>query len=304
MLLALTRSSLPLWRGQTRWKHASKHAGMSTPLSPPPVVTPTRSRGVLSRSKALRVVKSTTPSSTRWLQRQLTDGYVRAAHEKGLRSRASFKLLEMQDKVKLLKKGHAVLDLGASPGGFSQVAARLVGKTGFVLAVDSSPIEPLQEPDACPLAVVQATVSEKNVDELVQDFVAALPAERKTRVFDVLLSDMAPAACGDPPTDHIRLIGLASLAFQVAKRCLDSRSGAMLVKISHGAEDVPFRRQLKEHFGNVRVLKPPASRSDSRECYLYARYDGSTAKQSNTNNNNEERLTRNERNASEKIKTD
>lgn len=263
---------------QLRWKHTSRTAGFVDPLSQQPtVVMPTRARGVLSRSKAMRVVKSTSPSSTRWLQRQLTDGYVRAAHEQGFRSRASFKLLEMQDKLKFLKKGQAVLDLGARPGGFSQVASRVVGKTGFVFAVDTLPIEPLQLTDAdkgaCPVVSMQATINEKNIDELVQDFVAALPAERPHRTFDVVMSDMAPSACGDAPTDHIRLIALATLALNVAQRCLNPRTGAFIVKVTHGAEDVPFRQLLKDHFGNARVLKPPASRSDSRECYLFAHFD-------------------------------
>lgn len=210
-------------------------------------------RGATVRVKTARGRK---PSSTRWLQRQLNDPYVAAAAKQGYRSRAAWKLIEIDDRFGLLRPGARVLDLGAAPGGWTQVAAeRAPG--GGVIALDRTEMEPV------------AGVEVRTVD-LDDDAAAeALTGELAGRV-DLVLSDMAISATGHRGTDQIRNRRLAELAFDVARRVLRP-GGGFVVKAFHGGGDAGFVAELKRGFREVRSVKPAASRPESAELYLVAR---------------------------------
>ena len=210
-------------------------------------------RGATVRVKTARGRK---PSSTRWLQRQLNDPYVAAAAKQGYRSRAAWKLIEIDDRFGLLRPGARVLDLGAAPGGWTQVAAeRAPG--GGVIALDRAEMEPV------------AGVEVRTVD-LDDDAAAeALTGELAGRV-DLVLSDMAISATGHRGTDQIRNRRLAELAFDVARRVLRP-GGGFVVKAFHGGGDADLVAELKRAFREVRSVKPAASRPESAELYLVAR---------------------------------
>ena len=210
-------------------------------------------RGATVRVKTARGRK---PSSTRWLQRQLNDPYVAAAAKQGYRSRAAWKLIEIDDRFGLLRPGARVLDLGAAPGGWTQVAAeRAPG--GVVVALDRVEMEPVAGADI------------RTVD-LDDDAAAeALAAELAGRV-DLVLSDMAIAATGHRGTDQIRNRRLAELAYDVARRVLGP-GGGFVVKAFHGGGDADLVAELKRAFREVRSVKPAASRPESAELYLVAR---------------------------------
>ena len=210
-------------------------------------------RGATVRVKTARGRK---PSSTRWLQRQLNDPYVAAAAKQGYRSRAAWKLIEIDDRFGLLRPGARVLDLGAAPGGWTQVAAeRAPG--GGVVALDRVEMEP----------VAGAEVRTVDLDD---DAAAdALTGELAGRV-DLVLSDMAIAATGHRGTDQIRNRRLAELAYDVARRVLRP-GGGFVVKAFHGGGDADLVAELKRAFREVRSVKPAASRPESAELYLVAR---------------------------------
>ena len=210
-------------------------------------------RGATVRVKTARGRK---PSSTRWLQRQLNDPYVAAAAKQGYRSRAAWKLIEIDDRFGLLGRGARVLDLGAAPGGWTQVAAeRAPG--GRVIALDRVEMEPV---DGAEIRTV----------DLDDDAAAeALTGELAGRV-DLVLSDMAISATGHRGTDQIRNRRLAELAFDVARRVLRP-GGGFVVKAFHGGGDAGFVAELKRAFREVRSVKPAASRPESAELYLVAR---------------------------------
>ena len=210
-------------------------------------------RGATVRVKTARGRK---PSSTRWLQRQLNDPYVAAAAKQGYRSRAAWKLIEIDDRFGLLRPGARVLDLGAAPGGWTQVAAeRAPG--GGVIALDRVEMEPV------------AGVEVRTVD-LDDDAAAeALTGELAGRV-DLVLSDMAISATGHRGTDQIRNRRLAELAYDVARRVLRP-GGGFVVKAFHGGGDADLVAELKRAFREVRNVKPAASRPESAELYLVAR---------------------------------
>ena len=210
-------------------------------------------RGATVRVKTARGRK---PSSTRWLQRQLNDPYVAAAAKQGYRSRAAWKLIEIDDRFGLLSPGARVLDLGAAPGGWTQVAAeRAPG--GRVIALDRVETEP----------VAGAEVRTVDLDD---DAAAeALTGELTGRV-DLVLSDMAISATGHRGTDQIRNRRLAELAFDIARRVLKP-GGGFVVKAFHGGGDAGFVAELKRAFREVRSVKPAASRPESAELYLVAR---------------------------------
>ena len=210
-------------------------------------------RGATVRVKTARGRK---PSSTRWLQRQLNDPYVAAAAQHGYRSRAAWKLIEIDDRFGLLGRGARILDLGAAPGGWTQVAAeRAPG--GRVIALDRVEMEP----------VAGAEVRTVDLDD---DAAAqALTGELTGRV-DLVLSDMAISATGHRGTDQIRNRRLAELAFDIARRVLKP-GGGFVVKAFHGGGDAGFVAELKRAFREVRSVKPAASRPESAELYLVAR---------------------------------
>jgi 23S rRNA (uridine2552-2'-O)-methyltransferase len=195
-------------------------------------------------------------SSARWLERQLNDPYVAEAQKRGLRSRAAFKLIELDDKYKLLRKGQRVLDLGAAPGGWSQIAAERVGPKGRVLAVDILEMDPLPG--------VQVMQQDFMADEAPDRIRAALDGPA-----DLVLSDMAAPTIGHTRTDHLRIMALAEAAYQFASEVL-APGGAFVCKLFQGGATKDLLDLLKRDFEQVRHVKPPASRADSAEIYVIA----------------------------------
>jgi 23S rRNA (uridine2552-2'-O)-methyltransferase len=208
----------------------------------------------------LKTARSRTASSQRWLERQLNDPYVAAAKRAGYRSRAAFKLLEIDDKHRVLKPGQRVLDLGAAPGGWSQIAAdrvRSIAGRGQVIAIDILDMEPLAGVQAAKLDFM---------DESAEDW---LKAQLRDGAADVVLSDMAAPTVGHTKTDHLRIMMLAEAAAHFACDVL-APGGAFLCKVFQGGTERDLLDLLKQRFQTVRHLKPPASRSDSAELYVLA----------------------------------
>jgi 23S rRNA (uridine2552-2'-O)-methyltransferase len=200
--------------------------------------------------------KTKTPSSRRWLERQLNDPYVARARREGYRSRAAFKLAEIDDKHHLLKPGARVVDLGAAPGGWSQVAAKRVGPRGRVVAVDILAMEPIPGVEFKQLDFL---------DPRAPDEIKAMlggPA-------DVVLSDMAPNATGHRQTDHLRIMALVEAAAEFAREVLKP-GGAFLAKVIQGGTEGALLATLKREFASVKHVKPAASRPDSAELYVLA----------------------------------
>ncbi|MDF1766680.1 MAG: 23S rRNA (uridine(2552)-2'-O)-methyltransferase RlmE [Gammaproteobacteria bacterium] len=196
-------------------------------------------------------------TSKGWLKEHFDDEYVRRSQEDGLRSRASYKLLEIQEKDGLIERGMTVVDLGAAPGGWSQVAADLVGDNGRVVASDILPIDSLAG-----VEFLQGDFTEQAVlDQLLE----MLPAAGA----DLVMSDMAPNMSGMRDIDQPRVMYLAELALDLARSVL--RPGAyFLVKVFHGEGLREFEAQLKADFATLKVRKPKASRARSSEIYLLA----------------------------------
>lgn len=200
-----------------------------------------------------------TPSSRAWLERQLNDPYVVAAKRDGYRSRAAYKLIEIDDRHRLLRPGGRVVDLGAAPGGWSQVAAARVGRAtgrGRVVGIDLLEVDPLP-----------------GVDLLTLDFMADEAPERLRDLLggeaDAVLSDMAANATGHKRTDHLKIMGLAEAAAEFARGVL-APGGAFLAKVLQGGTETALLADLKRDFAAVRHVKPAASRSDSAELYVLA----------------------------------
>lgn len=208
----------------------------------------------------LKTAKGRSLSSQRWLERQLNDPYVAAAKREGYRSRAAYKLQEMDDKHRFLKPGHVVVDLGAAPGGWSQVAAERVKSgegRGKVVALDINPMADL----AGATVLHMDFLDEKAPERLI----AALGGAKA----DVVLSDMAAPATGHTRTDHLRIMGLVEAAADFACEIL-SPGGAFLAKVLRGGTERELLERLKRDFATVKHVKPPASRSDSAELYVLA----------------------------------
>ena len=203
--------------------------------------------------------KSRTLSSKLWLDRQLNDPYVTRAKREGYRSRAAYKLIEIDDKHRFLKSGARVVDLGAAPGGWSQIAAKRCGAAegkGRVVAIDVLALAPIP-----------------GVDFARLDFLSPeAPAEVKAMLSgaaDVVLSDMAANATGHRKTDHLKIMALAEAAAEFAREVL-APGGTFLCKVLQGGTETTLLAQLKRDFTVVKHLKPAASRSDSAELYLLA----------------------------------
>ena len=197
--------------------------------------------------------KGRTASSRQWLQRQLNDPYVAAAKGKGYRSRAAFKLVELDTKYRLLKKGARVLDLGAAPGGWSQVA---VAKGATVVAADVLAMEAIPG-----VTIFQADLTDPDVPAMLKEALGG-PA-------DLVLTDMAAPTTGHRATDHIRTIALVEIALEVAEDTLRP-GGAFVGKVFQGGATGDLLARIKKHFREVKHVKPPASRADSVELYLVA----------------------------------
>jgi len=225
---------------------------------------PTKRPSTGSAQRALKVrVKSArkrTASSRAWLQRQLNDPYVAASKREGYRSRAAYKLIEIDDRHHLLKPGARVVDLGAAPGGWCQVAAERVkaieGK-GQVVAIDYLDMEPLPGVDFLRLDFNDADAPDR------------LKAMLREGAADVVLSDMAAPTTGHTRTDHLRIMALAELAAHFAVEVL-TPGGAFLAKVFQGGTERELLDLLKRDFASVKHVKPPASRSGSAELYVLA----------------------------------
>ncbi|MGB0128747.1 MAG: RlmE family RNA methyltransferase [Rhodocyclaceae bacterium] len=194
-------------------------------------------------------------SNRAWIHEHINDPYVQRAQAEGYRSRAAFKLIEIDDQDRLLKPGSVVVDLGAAPGSWCQVVARRVGAAGKVLALDMLPMEPLAG-----VEFIQGDFREESV-------LAELESRLGDRAVDLVLSDMAPNLSGVAVSDQARMIHLAELTLDFAIAHLRT-GGNMLVKLFHGPGFEQFRRPMADVFGSVAVRKPKASRDRSSEIYL------------------------------------
>jgi len=199
-----------------------------------------------------------TKTSKAWMHEHVTDPYVRRAKQEGYRSRAAYKLIEMLEKDKLVRPGMTVVDLGAAPGGWSQVLAPLVGSTGRVIALDVLEMEPVEG-----VAFIRGDFSETETLERLEKELAG-------RRIDLVISDMAPNISGVGLADQARSIGLAELALDFACNRLKP-GGSFLVKLFQGSGIDEFRKQLAGAFSTAVVRKPKASRGRSSELYLLAR---------------------------------
>jgi len=197
--------------------------------------------------------RARTASSRKWLQRQLNDPYVAAAKSKGYRSRAAFKLVELDEKFRFLKKGAKVLDLGAAPGGWSQVA---IAKGASVVAADVLAIEEIPG-----VTFFQVDLTDAHVPAMLKEALGG-PA-------DVVLTDMAAPTTGHRATDHIRTIALVEIALEVALDTLKP-GGAFVGKVFQGGSSNELLAGLKRNFRDVKHVKPPASRAESVELYVVA----------------------------------
>lgn len=205
-------------------------------------------------TQRVRTARARSPASARWLERQLNDPYVARAKDAGLRSRAAFKLLEIDARFRLLRPGIRVVDLGAAPGGWTQVATQK--GAGRVVALDLLPIDPV------PGAII-----------LRGDFLGSDAPDRVRAALggpaELVLSDMAANATGHAATDHLRIMALAEAALEFAVSVL-APGGAFVCKLFQGGGERAFQETLKRRFASVRHAKPPASRRDSSETYIVA----------------------------------
>jgi 23S rRNA (uridine2552-2'-O)-methyltransferase len=203
---------------------------------------------------AVRTAKGRTGASQRWLARQLNDPYVQAAKQQGWRSRAAFKLAELDDRFHLIHRGARVVDLGAAPGGWTQVAVR--GGSARVVAVDLLPMDPVPGSE-----VLRGDFTEPAIQTQLIKMLGGKA--------DLVLSDMAPNTTGHTATDHLRIMALAEAALEFAVEVL-SEGGAFVAKVFQGGAERQMLDRLKRRFASVRHAKPPASRKESSELYVVA----------------------------------
>jgi 23S rRNA (uridine2552-2'-O)-methyltransferase len=203
---------------------------------------------------AVRTAKGRSVASQRWLSRQLNDPYVVAAKAQGWRSRAAFKLIELDERFHLIRPGVRVVDLGAAPGGWSQVAVKRGAAS--VVGVDLLPIDPI--PGAMML-----------LGDFTEPDVQAQLVEASGGKADLVLSDMAPNTTGHSATDHLRIVALAEAALAFGLELL-AEGGGFVAKVFQGGAERAMLEALKRHFSSVRHAKPPASRKESSELYVVA----------------------------------
>ena len=220
-------------------------------MTRPPTAGETGGRSV---PKRLKTAKRHSASSQAWLERQINDPFAAQARAHGYRSRAAFKLSEIDDRLHLLRKGVRVLDLGCAPGGWIQVA--LERGVGPLAGVDLLPVEPLP-----PAIIIEGDFTDPGMGERLVGLIGGPP--------DVVLSDMAPNTTGHRQTDHLRIIGLVEAAADFAIEVLRP-GGAFVAKAFQGGETAEVLKLLRAHFGAVRHIKPKASRAESAEVYLVA----------------------------------
>ena len=230
----------PIQRKST--KSAKKSVGGEVPV-----------RTLHTRVKSAR---GRTPSSTKWLERQLNDPYVAEAKRLGYRSRAAFKLLEMDEKFHLLKRGATIIDLGAAPGGWSQIAAKKIGASGRIVGIDLQEVEPMP-----------------GVHFEVMDFLDEDAPDRLRALVgggvDLVMSDMAAASSGHKATDHIKIMALCEVALDFAEQILNP-GGHFVAKVLKGGAENTLLQSMRSRFKVVHHAKPKASRQDSAEAYVVA----------------------------------
>ena len=205
--------------------------------------------------KRIRTAKGRKPSSTRWLERQLNDPYVRRAKAENYRSRAAYKLLELDEKFGLLKGAKAVVDLGIAPGGWSQVVRRRLSQSN-VVGIDLLPTDPIDG-----VTILQMDFMDEAAPDRLKE---ALGGEA-----DLVLSDMAANTVGHQQTDHLRTMALVEAGLLFATEVLRP-GGAYVAKVLAGGADNQLVAEMKRHFTTVKHAKPPASRKDSSEWYVIA----------------------------------
>ncbi|CUJ27381.1 RlmE family RNA methyltransferase [Cognatishimia activa] len=224
----------------------------------------TSGRGQRDLKVKVKTARGRSLSSTRWLQRQLNDPYVKRAQAEGYRGRAAFKILELDDKYRFLVPGARVVDLGCAPGGWLQVAVKRVNalgekqgkKVGTVLGVDLQEVEPLAGAE-----VHQLDFMEDDADLKVKDWLGGNA--------DVVMSDMAAASSGHKQTDHLRIIALCEAAAYLAFDVLEE-GGTFVAKVLAGGAEGDLQKLLKQKFTKVANMKPPSSRADSSEKFVVA----------------------------------
>ena len=202
----------------------------------------------------LKTAYRRTPSQQAWLERQINDPFSAEARAKGYRSRAAFKLSEIDDKLKLIRKGTKIIDLGCAPGGWIQIA--LERGAGPVVGVDLLEVDPLS-----PATIIQMDFTDPECGPRLMELLGGQP--------DIVLSDMAPNTVGHRETDHIRIVGLIELAVDFAISVLKP-GGSFIAKAFQGGETADVILRLKKHFEKVQHIKPKASRADSSEVFLAA----------------------------------
>ncbi len=221
--------------------------------------------GIASRRREVvrvKARKNRSESSRQWLQRHMNDPYVAAAKDEGYRSRAAFKLLQLDEQFHLLKPGMRVIDLGAAPGGWSQVAIKIITGKGKLVALDILPMDPIPG------------VHFIEMDFLANDGPDKLKAAMGGKA-DVVLSDLAPNTTGHAKTDHIRIMAMSEMAVQFAMEVL-APGGAFVCKFFQGGAEKEVLDQLKKNFTKVKHAKPAASRAKSSETYMVATGFGKT----------------------------
>jgi 23S rRNA (uridine2552-2'-O)-methyltransferase len=212
--------------------------------------------GVRNLKQRVKTANKRSLSSQKWLERQLNDPYVARAKREGYRSRAAFKLLEIDEKFHILKPGQKIVDLGAAPGGWSQIAASKVGPKGRIVGIDLLPVDPMAGVEFIQLDFLDESAPGKLMEML------GGPA-------DLVMSDMAANTTGHKKTDHLRIIGLAEAAIYFAREIL-APGGAFVAKVFQGGTENQLLSDLKRDFAVVRHVKPSASRADSAELYVLA----------------------------------
>ena len=217
----------------------------------------------------LKDQKRRTASSRAWLTRQISDPYVARAKREGFRSRAAFKLAEIDDRYKLLKPGACVVDLGAAPGGWSEIAERRVGAGGRVVALDILEMKTIPGVEFLQLDFLDRSAPAR-LEALLGGGGEGRGQAKVEAKADVVLSDMAANATGHRQTDHLRIMALAEAAADFARQVL-APGGAFLCKVLQGGAEATLLVELKRDFASVKHVKPPASRADSAELYLLAR---------------------------------
>lgn len=206
------------------------------------------------RRKRVKNAASRTQSSTTWLDRHINDPYVHEAKKQGLRSRAAFKLMEMDKRLKLIRKGMRIVDLGSAPGGWSQYVGTL--EAGKVVAIDILDMEPLPGVD-----FIRMDFTENDAPDKLKEMLGGQA--------DLVLSDLSPNTSGHKRTDHLRMMGLVEMAWQFASEVLAPK-GIFVAKVFQGGTEGDLLSLIKPHFTTIKHIKPPSSRAESSEVYLVA----------------------------------